>query len=205
MNKIIYVTLGLLLSLVVVQSASAAVMVFVDNNADGIHDPVITINPGDPFSLNFRVDSGDTALFGFGMITNYSSIPPFAEATSAAFDASWQLTSGPDIDNTANTIETLANVGFVNPPVAGTNIGLYTADFISTGLIGNFTISNGAIGGTIDGFVDGDGNVIDDQIQFLDTEIRVVPLPAAAWLMLCGVGAFFRIGMRGKNISLTAR
>lgn len=173
-----------------------AVVVFVDNNLDGTPDPFITVAPGGSFSLNIRTDTEGTSLFSFGMLVNFDSAPPFAAApneTDVVYGSDWVITST-NINNTANTVQTLGNVSFINPAVSGSSIGLFTVTFNTTGITGNFPVILSTIGGTVDGFLDGSGSVIDSTVQFIGTEIRVdpavIPIPAALWLMLSGLGVF---------------
>ncbi|MCH9696516.1 MAG: VPLPA-CTERM sorting domain-containing protein [Gammaproteobacteria bacterium] len=176
-------------------SPAHAVVVFVDNNLDGTPDPFITVAPGASFSLNVRTDTEGTSLFGFGMVVNFDSSPAFVDTPNEAnvvYGSAWGGVTSTDINNAANTVQTLGTVPFLNPAVSGSSIGLFTVTFNTTGITGNFPVLLSSIGGTVDGFLDGSGTVIDNTVQFINTEIRVdptvIPLPAALWLMLSGIG-----------------
>ncbi|MFK7888398.1 MAG: VPLPA-CTERM sorting domain-containing protein [Gammaproteobacteria bacterium] len=82
-------------------------------------------------------------------------------------------------------------VGDFNGLTTGT---IATVSFQVIGLTGssNTSIAPSGTEGDSGPWIDGKfGDVIIENVDYLGAEVRVVPVPAAAWLMLSGVGALF--------------
>ncbi len=188
-SKFAILGFSLIVGLGSMQPASSAVTVFADIQTagkafDGIYDPVADVTG--PFSVRFLADTGGDSLFGFGMLTSFD--PSSVQADNATYGADWTFFSTqPVVNNSAGSIESLANVGFVAPPVSGSAVPLYTTDFslITTSAIFNLANSESPLGNQ---FVDGNGNLA--TVTFSPSEIRVVPVPAAIWLMLSSIAGW---------------
>lgn len=101
------------------------------------------------------------------------------------------------------TSEFVANWSFDPSLVAGipaadvlypTKIGVKAGDSLKI-----YTIVAGTLGGVIDSFgitVGNDNTPAISNVAFYDTGIEVIPLPAAGWLLLAGVGGLAAIRRR---------
>jgi hypothetical protein len=180
----------LIVGLAFVQPASSAVTVFADIETagkafDGIYDSVTDLTG--PFSVRFLADTGGETLFGFGMLTSFD--PSAVQSVNATYGTDWTFfNTPPAINNTAGSIETLANVGFLAPPVGGSSLLLYSVDFNPALTAVNFNLTN-SVSPLGNQFLDGDGNPV-NEVVFLSSEIRVVPVPAAFWLMLSSIAGW---------------
>lgn len=181
---------SLIVGLVSVQPALSAVTVFADIQTagkafDGIYDPVTDVTG--PFSVRFLADTGGFNLFGFGMLTSFD--PSSVQASNATFGTDWTFfNSQPVINKTVGSIESLANVGFVAPPVSGSSVPLYSVDFSPTATFASFNLINSEYP-TGNQFIDLNGNPA--TVIFSPSQIRVVPVPAAIWLMFSSIAGWF--------------
>lgn len=194
-NKKLLLGFSLLVGLGSVQPASSSVTVFADiqtagKSFDGISDPVVDV--AGPFSVRFLADTGGFNLFGFGMVTSFDTSS--VQASNASYGE--KLTFSPSgeppvINNTGGSIESLANVGFSAPPVSGSSVPLYSVDFNPTATFASFNLINSEYP-TGNQFIDLKANPA--TVIFSPSQIRVVPVPAAIWLMLSGIAGW--VGMR---------
>lgn len=188
-SKFALLGFSLIVGLASVQPASSAVTIFADIQTtekafDGIYDPVTNVSG--PFSVRFLADTGGDSLFGFGMLTSFD--PSAVQATNAVYGGVWTFfSSQPVVNNMAGSIETLANVGFVDPPVSGSAVSLYTVDFSPGLALANFNLTNNDYPSG-NQFLDGNGNLV--PVTFSPSAIHVVPVPAAIWLMLSSIAGW---------------
>lgn len=170
----------------------------------GFDQDLYIANPGDTLTVTINYDFTDLATFGGGMNLVYDT----AVLQFVSFEQTQWTGAGFPQNGTPSLVGTENDGEY-------TNFGIGTFDFagISTaGTIGVFTFSvigaNGDAGCgatmcltpvTTNPFGSTTGGNITDQV-FNDpnsiTAATVVPVPAAVWFMLSGLGALFGFGRR---------
>jgi len=182
---------------------ASAITVFADFNGDMIHDASFTPS-STPFTGTVYADVDTAFTAAHGGLLSYgvraSVIPPaFLDITAIVSDAGWLLP-----ETIAPTPPT--DVVDVFDGTIGTGRGGLVALFDITFEVkgaGTTTFSMGDVfpdNASFDGFVAEDGFVADGSINYLDTEISTIPIPAAAWLF--GSGLIGLVGVARKRATV---
>jgi len=156
--------------------------------------PATTLQTGAPFSLtvlgfDFPATIGggidlsfDPAIINISAVTMNTAVFPFSDAGT--------------IDNVAGT---LTDAYFNSLAAPSGTLEFMTIDFIAMGA-GSTQLSLSE--GLLAVFADVDANQFGSQIQFIPASVTVtaVPVPAATWLMLSGLGLISAVARKGRQV-----
>lgn len=192
--------------------AGAALLVGAMSSANAVENVFLTapgpVAPGSTINLSFDIDFT-------GMSTTGGGTDLFFDP--AVFDfVSWTITSSnndsfftdqfPVQDCSTETCSANASSGGMTPQVAHVSFGNFSNPYSGMHVIGELVlqIAAGAAPGfyNIDMFGSNDasgepGPVAGDNVQYLGGTVQVVPVPAAAWLMISGLAGLLGFARRG--------
>ena len=192
-TSIVLVTLGLFTAPV------GALTVFIDLNGDMLYDSQGTYVPGDIFtaSIYADVDNAHGGLVGFGVSMTFDEPPISVNAvptqlSNIIVDPQWNFLPTKSVGAGVLTAAGSSFMSFVGP-----SVHLFDATFVATANgISVLTMTDeipsfGDFAG-LDGFdYDASG-----ELNFLITEVKVVPVPAAVWLFGSGLIGLIGVARR---------
>jgi len=181
----------------------SAITVFTDFDGDMNHDAVLTPS-STPFKGTVYADVEADFMAAHGGLLSYgvraSNIPPpLLDITEIVSDAGWLLpdTIDPNLPPPTDVVDVFD--GTIGTGRSGL-VPLFEITFDVTGAgITDFSMEDVFPDNTsFDGFVAEDGFVADGSIDYLDTEINTIPIPAAVWLFGSGLLGIIGIARRKK-------
>lgn len=195
--SIVLITLGLFTVPV------GALTVFVDLDGDKLYDSQGTFVPGDIFtaSIYADVDNAHGGLVGFGVSMTFDEPPISVNAVPSQLsnilvDPQWNFLPTKSVGVGVLTAAGSSFMSFVGP-----SVHLFDATFVAMADgISVLTMTdenpNFADFAGLDGFdYDASG-----ELNFLSTEIKVVPVPAAVWLFGSGLIGLVGVARRKKSV-----
>jgi len=152
--------------------------------------PGKSVGIGDPFSLTvLGFDFPSTIGGGIDLSFDPSVVNIAAVTMNTAL---FEFSDPGTVDNTAGT---LTDAYFNSLAAPSGDLEFMTIDFIATGAgTTQLVLAEGALAV----FSDDNANQFGDQIDFVSSTVTVtaVPLPAAAWLMMSGIGVLGALARR---------
>jgi len=177
-----------------------ALTVFIDLNGDMLYDSQDTFNPGDIFTAGVYADVDNThgGLVGFGVSMSYNE-PPInvygvpTQLSNVLIDPQWNFLPAKSVGTGTLT----AGGSLLSTGLIGTSVHLFDVSFqatvagFSTLLMTDEIPNFGDFAGQ-DGFdYDASG-----ELNFLSTQIRVVPIPPALILFASGLLGMISLARR---------
>jgi len=202
-NKLMKVCAAFLITGLMAVEANAASIWLVPDQAD--------YAVGDTVSVTVMVDASDEPILAGGFDTFIAGLGTVLGYTGFTFDAAFptdpSFTSTPtdcSVDTTAigcagaDELNSLAfgNFAGIGGPFT---VGVMTFDALAMGVASLTMMDNDIPSGS---FFSTAGNLM--TIDYVGTEIRVVPLPAAVWLMLGGLGMLLGFGKKRRDLKMAA-
>jgi len=208
MNNIIKIKLFLISLLTLFAQATSAVTVFADFNSDMAHDTIYNTLPGSlSGSVYIELSSADFTLhgglggFGVHLLTNglpISGNNDIEKAANILISPQWNFALSKTI-TTPDSADVIGNT--FNFP-SFTTSPLHLFDFTIDAPVGkaSYIVQLSDVAG--DSFVADDFFAYDSTIIFEQSQINVVPIPAAMWLFLAGLIPFYKFSRQNIKIAI---